>query len=116
MSDSNALETDRGSDGTNRPGRLALLRENPFGLLFVGFAIGTIVGVIAPVTRIEREKMAPIRDEVVDLAKRTADDVVEHGRGVVQETLSAASDSAAKHGQALAEEIQQEFRTTTPAV
>ena len=102
--------------GGDTKGGLSLLRDNPIGLLFVGFAIGTIVGVLAPVTNLEREKIAPLRDEVVDIAKRTADDGVEHGRGVVEETLSAASASAAKHGQALAEEIQQEFRANSPAV
>ncbi|MBD5605055.1 MAG: hypothetical protein IAI48_08200 [Candidatus Eremiobacteraeota bacterium] len=30
-------------------------------MLFVGFAIGTIVGVLAPVTNLEREKIAPLR-------------------------------------------------------
>jgi hypothetical protein len=84
---------------------------NPLGLLFVGFAIGTIVGVLLPVSRLEREKMGPLRDEVIDLAKRTADDVIEHGRGVMNETLAAASEAATKHGQALAADLEQEFRT-----
>jgi hypothetical protein len=84
---------------------------NPLGLLFVGFAIGTIVGVIVPVSRLEREKMGPLRDEVVDMAKRTADDVMERGRSIVNDTLAAASESATKHGQALAADIEQEFRT-----
>lgn len=92
---------------------LRFLRDNPLGLVLVGLAVGTIAGVLAPVTSLEREKIGPIRDEVVDRAKRAADDVVQHGRGVLEETLSAASDSAAKHGQALAEEIQQEIRSGT---
>ena len=94
---------------------LRLLRDNPLGLILVGLAVGIIVGVLAPVSRIEREKLAPLRDEVVDRAKRAADDVVVHGRGVFEDTLSAASASAAKHGQALAEDIQSEFRTTSAA-
>jgi hypothetical protein len=47
----------------------------------------------------------------VDIAKRTADDVMEHGRSIVNETLAAASESATKHGQALAADLEQEFRT-----
>ena len=71
-----------GTTGGDEPKRgWALLRDNPLGLLFVGFAVGTIVGVLAPVSRMEREKIAPLRDEVVDMARRTADGVVEHGRG-----------------------------------
>ncbi|MBD5633339.1 MAG: hypothetical protein IAI49_02570 [Candidatus Eremiobacteraeota bacterium] len=95
--------------------RLRILADNPLGLLLVGLAIGTIVGVVAPVSKLEREKIAPLRDEVVDRAKRAADDVVEHGRGVVEETISAASASTAKHGQALAKDIQREFRGPTPS-
>ena len=45
------------------------------------------------------------------MAKRTADDVMERGRSIVNDTLAAASESATKHGQALAADIEQEFRT-----
>jgi hypothetical protein len=102
-------------EGSRAERGLRLLRDNPLGLILVGLAIGIIAGVVAPVSRLEREKIAPLRDEVVDRAKRAADDVVVHGRGVFQDTLSAASASAAKHGQALAEEIQNEFRNPSPA-
>lgn len=102
-------------EGSRAERGLRLLRDNPLGLILVGLAIGIIVGVIAPVSRLEREKIAPLRDEVVDRAKRAADDVVVHGRGVFEDTLSAASASAAKHGQALAEEIQNEFRNSPAA-
>ncbi len=102
---------DRFGSEESRAKGLRLLRDNPLGLVLVGFAVGTIAGVLIPVTKLEREKIAPLRDEVVDRAKRAADDVVVHGRGVIEDTLSAASASAAKHGQALAEEIQHEFRS-----
>ena len=108
MNDSN--EPNRGERG------LRLLRDNPLGLILVGLAVGIIAGVLAPVTSLEREKIAPLRDEVVERAKRAADDVVEHGRGVFEETLSAASASASKHGQALAEDIQNDFRTSAQSV
>jgi hypothetical protein len=98
-------------DGFKSTDGLRFLRDNPLGLILVGLAIGTIVGVLVPVSKLEREKLGPLRDEVVDRARRAADDVVEHGRGVLEETLSAASASAAKHGQALAGDLQHEFRT-----
>ncbi len=107
--------SDDAPDASGAERGLRLLRDNPLGLILVGLAVGIIAGVLAPVSRIEREKIAPIRDEVVDRAKRAADDVVVHGRGVFEDTLSAASASAAKHGQALAEDIQSEFRTTSAA-
>jgi hypothetical protein len=90
---------------------LQFVRDNPLGLIFVGFAVGTIVGVLAPVSKLEREKIGPFRDDVVGRAKRAADDAVLHGRGVLEDTLSAATASATKHGQAFAQDIQTEFKT-----
>jgi hypothetical protein len=89
---------------------LRFLRENPFGLILAGLAVGAIVGAVVPVSDVERDNLGPLRDEVAKLAKRAAADVVEHGRGVFEETLSAASASVAKHGQALAGDLQHEFR------
>ncbi len=101
---------DRLSEDARAKG-LRFLRDNPLGFILVGLAIGTIVGVLAPISRLERETIGPLRDEVVERAKRAADDAVSHGRGVLEDTLSAATASATKHGQALAQEIQQEFNT-----
>ena len=64
---------------------------------------------LAPVTDVEREKIAPFRDELASRAQRAADDVVQHGRGVLQETAAAVTASATKHGQALAEDLQNDL-------
>ncbi len=85
---------------------LRIVRENPLGLVLSGLAVGFLAGVLAPVTDIEREKIAPLRDEIASRAQRAADDVVQHGRGVLQETAAAVTASATKHGQALAEDLQ----------
>lgn len=85
---------------------LRIVRENPLGLVLSGLAVGFIAGVLAPVTDLEREKIAPLRDEIASRAQRAADDVVQHGRGVLQETAAAVTASATKHGQALAEDLQ----------
>ena len=70
---------------------LRIVRENPLGLVLSGLAVGFLAGVLAPVTDVEREKIAPLRDEIVGRAQRAADDVVQHGRGILEETAAAAT-------------------------
>ena len=91
---------------------LRIVRENPLGLVLSGLAVGFLAGVLAPVTDIEREKIAPLRDELASRAQRAADDLVHHGRGVLEETAAAVTASASKHGQALAEELQTDLGTS----
>ena len=88
---------------------LRIVRENPLGLILCGLAVGLVAGAVAPVTDIEREKFAPVRDELVGHAQQAVSDVVDHTKRVVEETVAAATDSATKHGQELAVELQQEF-------
>jgi ElaB/YqjD/DUF883 family membrane-anchored ribosome-binding protein len=111
LADATSQLTDRVNEtGGTLQGRaqtgLRIVRENPLGLVLSGLAVGFLAGVLAPVTDVEREKIAPLRDEIVERAQRAAGDVVQHGRGILQETAAAATAAAAKHGQALAEELQ----------
>jgi ElaB/YqjD/DUF883 family membrane-anchored ribosome-binding protein len=94
---------------------LRIVRENPLGLVLSGLAVGFLAGVLAPVTDVEREKIAPFRDEIVVRAQRAADDVVQHGRGILQETAAAATAAASKHAQALAEDLQNDLGTVKMA-
>ena len=94
---------------------LRIVRENPLGLVLSGLAVGFLIGVLAPVTDVEREKIAPLRDELVERAQRAAGDVMQHGRGILEETAAAATASATKHGQALAEDLQNDLGTTKKA-
>lgn len=85
---------------------IRIVRDNPLGLVLSGLAIGFLAGVMVPVTDVERERIAPLRDEILDRAQRAAGEVVQHGRSVFEETAAAAGASASKHGQALAEDLQ----------
>jgi hypothetical protein len=88
---------------------LNFVRANPLGFVLAGLAIGLAAGALAPVTEIERRKVAPVRDELLEHAQAVAGDAVDHGKRVLEETLSAVTDSASKHGQALVSEAQHEF-------
>jgi ElaB/YqjD/DUF883 family membrane-anchored ribosome-binding protein len=99
--------SNEGSKATNRA--MNFVRDNPLGFVLAGLAIGLAAGALAPVTELERRKVAPVRDELLEHAQAVAGDAVGHGKRVLEETLSAVTDSASKHGQALVSEAQHEF-------
>ncbi|HEV3086910.1 MAG TPA: DUF3618 domain-containing protein [Candidatus Elarobacter sp.] len=68
--------------------------ENPLGLALGALAVGILAGLVAPVTEIEREKVGPIRDELLEKAQTITGDVIEHGKQVLQETAQAVVQSA----------------------
>jgi uncharacterized protein YjbJ (UPF0337 family) len=85
--------------------KVGIAAENPLGLALGAAALGFLVGLLVPVTDYEREKIGPLRDEVVDKVQTVGEDVVVHGRAVIAETaqatLAAAQQSAQQHGQQL---------------
>ena len=87
-----------------------IVQENPLGLALGALAVGFLAGLAAPVTDIEREKVGPLRDDLVERAKSVASDALEHGKQVVQETaqaaLSTAQQSAQQHGQQVLSEAK----------
>ena len=46
-------------------------QENPLGLAVGGVAVGFLVGMLLPTTRIEDEKVGPVADQVKEKAKET---------------------------------------------
>jgi len=79
--------------------------ENPLGLALGALAVGFLAGLIAPVTDLEREKIGPLRDELLEKAQTVAGDVVEHGKQVLQETAQATVEAAQKSAQSHGREI-----------
>ena len=87
-----------------------IVQENPLGLALGALAVGFLAGLAAPITDIEREKVGPLRDDLVERAKSVTSDVLEHGKQVLQETAQAALDtaqqSAQQHGQQVLSEAK----------
>ncbi|MBV8367581.1 MAG: DUF3618 domain-containing protein [Candidatus Eremiobacteraeota bacterium] len=79
--------------------------ENPLGLALGALAVGFLAGLIAPVTELEREKIGPLREELLEKAQTVAGDVVEHGKQVLQETAQAAVQTAQASAQSHGREI-----------
>jgi Protein of unknown function (DUF3618) len=89
---------------------VGIVQENPLGLALGALAVGFLAGLAAPVTDLEREKVGPIRDELVGRAKDLGSDALEHGKQVLQETaqaaLGAVQQSAQQHGEQVLSEAK----------
>ncbi len=108
-----------GSDVTRSAGRMKRLAErNPVGLTIGGAAVGFIVGLLTPSTRIEDERIGPMSDDVKASAVEAGREAVERGKDVVQEAGSAAIDTAKEHGreqgEKLTETLQEKAREIAP--
>jgi hypothetical protein len=81
---------------------LGFAQANPIGLALAALAVGFLAGSLVPVSDIERERLGPIRDRVVDQAQAATHDLVEAGKAVVAETaqsvVATAMSSAQSHG------------------
>jgi ElaB/YqjD/DUF883 family membrane-anchored ribosome-binding protein len=89
---------------------IGIARENPLGLALGALAVGFLAGLAAPVSDLEREKIGPLRDDLVEKAQSLGSDALEHGKQIVQETaqaaLKTAQDSAQSHGDAVLSEAR----------
>ena len=87
-----------------------LAQESPLGLAIGSIAVGYLVGLLLPATRVEDEKLGEVSDQVVAKAKETGQDALEHGKQVAQETAQSAQetlkDSAGQHGQEVKQTAQ----------
>jgi len=93
-----------------------IVQENPLGLALGALAVGFLAGLAAPITDIEREKVGPLRDDLVERAKSVTSDALEHGKQVLQETAQEALDAAQQQGlqvlsEAKGETVHQDDKT-----
>lgn len=95
---------------------VGIAEENPLGLALAALAIGVLAGLLLPVSEIEREKVGPLRDELLERAQSAGSDVIEHGKAVIAETaqsaMRTAQQSAAQHAQQAAAETSRAAETT----
>jgi ElaB/YqjD/DUF883 family membrane-anchored ribosome-binding protein len=79
--------------------------ENPLGLALGAAAVGFLAGLLMPVSDYEREKLGPMRDEMLDRAQSAGGELLEHGKQVLQETAQAAVDTAQHSAQSHAQQV-----------
>jgi hypothetical protein len=74
--------------------KVGVSTENPMGLAIGGAAVGFLLGLLAPSTRVEDEKIGEAADQVKDAVKESGQEALERGKQVAQETVGAAKESA----------------------
>ena len=97
-----------------------LAQENPLGLAIGSIAVGFVAGLLVPATRIEDEKLGQVSDQVIEKAKETGQEALEHGKQVAQETAQSAQEtlkeSAQQHGQEVKGTAQENAQQTAQEV
>lgn len=76
--------------------------KNPVVLTVGLLAAGVLAGLVAPLSALERRTLGPIGSEVARRAADARDEVIDQSKAVLTETVTAARESAERHGQDLA--------------
>jgi gas vesicle protein len=79
--------------------------QNPLALAMAGAAVGFVVGLFAPSTRIEDEKVGPLADEVKSSAADAGQEALEHGKQVAQAAAESAVETAKQQGKEHVEDL-----------
>ena len=83
-----------------------LAQANPLGLAIGGAAVGFVVGLLVPSSRVEDEKIGPLADEVKDQVKDTGQEAFDRGKEVAQQAASSAKETAQEVGREHADELR----------
>jgi hypothetical protein len=110
-----ADEATPSTDDVKHAGRSAVstAEEDPVGLAIGAIAVGFIVGMTIPSTRVEDEKLGATADQVKGQIRETASEAVERGKQVAQEAAQTAQETAKESGQ---EQAQALASSTAPTV
>jgi gas vesicle protein len=98
----------RDSAGTAAERGKGLAQENPIGLAIAGVAVGFLVGLALPSTRVEDERIGPVADEVKELAKETGHEAVERGKVVAEEVKQTSAEAGRTAVQDIAETVKEQ--------
>jgi len=110
MSSAGSSISDATPDGSDvREGAkqaVGIAQENPLGLAIGGIAVGFLVGMALPSTKVEDERIGPIADDVKDKVRETGQEALDHGKEVAQDAAQAAAETVQESGQQHAEELR----------
>jgi gas vesicle protein len=95
--------------------RVGISRHSPVSLVVTGGAVGLLVGLLVPSTRIEDERVGDMADQLKQTARETGSEVVQRGKHVVGEAATAASESASQQQQELTESLQDNVKQSAPS-
>lgn len=93
---------------------VGIAQENPLGLAIGAAAVGFVVGLLVPSSRVEDEKLGPMADQVKEQAMETGREALEHGKQVAQSAAETAKEEAQQHGGELADHARERAGAATP--
>jgi ElaB/YqjD/DUF883 family membrane-anchored ribosome-binding protein len=82
-----------------------IAQENPLGLAIGSAAVGFLVGMLLPSSRVEDQKLGPIADDVKEKAKETGQEALQRGQQVAQEAAQSAQQTVQERGREEAQEV-----------
>jgi hypothetical protein len=74
--------------------RLYEMLDNGWALLFGGFALGFLAGIVLPMTRFESEQVTPIANGVKERVRDASNEAMRRGGEVIKDTIEAGRDAA----------------------
>jgi gas vesicle protein len=88
-----------------------IAQENPLGLAAGSIAVGFVVGLLVPTSRVEDEKIGPMADQVKDQIKDTGQEAMDRGKEVAQQAAETAKESGREHAEQLRGSAQDRAQT-----
>jgi len=90
---------------------VGIAQENPIGVALGGVAVGFLVGLALPSTKIEDQRLGEASDGLIEKAKETGQEALQHGKqvagDVAQQVAETATETAKESGQEHAEELKE---------
>jgi hypothetical protein len=87
-----------------------MAEQNPLGLLIGSAAVGFVVGLLAPATRVEDERVGEVADDLKERARETGQEAVQRGKEVARDAASSAADTAKERGREESGELSSTLR------
>ena len=92
----------------------SVAQDNPLGLAVGAVAVGFLAGMLIPSTRIEDDKLGAMSDDVIERAKETGQEALEHGKQVAQDAAQTVKDSGRAHADDLKTTAQDHAQAAVP--
>jgi ElaB/YqjD/DUF883 family membrane-anchored ribosome-binding protein len=90
-------------------------QDNPLGLAVGAVAVGFLAGMLIPSTRVEDDKLGSMSDDVIERAKETGQEALEHGKQVAQDAAQTAKESGLEHADELKSTAQDHAQAAVPS-
>jgi hypothetical protein len=89
---------------------VGVAQSNPLGLALGSVAVGVVVGLVLPSTKVEDEKLGPVADQVKEKVAETGQQALDHGKQVAADVADSAKQTAKESGQQHAQEVASDAR------